>query len=95
MTIRQDDTGTGGFFTIEDDGVEKGKLYYSWAGVHTLIINHTEVYPEFEHHGHGQMLVEAAMKFARGRNIKIVPRCSFAKAMFKEHKEWGDVLFQP
>ena len=94
MAIQQHDTSTKGYFTIEEDGVEKGNIHYSWAGLETIIVNHTEVYPQFEHHGIGLKLVEASVEFARKRNIKIIPKCSFTKAMFKEHKEWKDVLFQ-
>ena len=94
MGIQQHDTSTRGYFTIEEGGTELGRLHYTWAGLETLIVNHTEVYPQFEHHGNGLKLVEAAVEFARSRNIKIIPKCSFTKAMFKEHKEWKDVLFQ-
>lgn len=94
MPIHQNDTSTRGYFTIEDNGVEKGKLYYSWAGIDTLIINHTEVYPAFEHSGNGLALIEASVEFARSKKAQIIPRCSFAKAMFKQHPGWKDVLFQ-
>jgi predicted GNAT family acetyltransferase len=94
MTIIQNDADNGGFFAIEDAGIVKGRLHYSLAGMTTLIINHTEVYPEFEHRGNGLALVQAVVEFARKRKINIIPKCSFAKAMFKEHREWKDVLFQ-
>jgi predicted GNAT family acetyltransferase len=94
MAIQHHDTSTRGYFTMEEDGVEKGKLHYSWAGLETVIVNHTEVYPQFENQGYGLKLVEASVEFARSRNVKIIPKCSFTKVMFKEHSEWKDVLFQ-
>lgn len=93
MTIQQHDTSTNGDFTLEDGGIEKGKLHYSWAGIGTLIIKHTEVYPAFEHRGNGLSLVEASVKFARQGNHKIIPKCSFAREMFRQHDEWKDVLW--
>jgi predicted GNAT family acetyltransferase len=94
MTIRQDDTSTKGYFTIEEGGTEKGRLHYTWAGISTIIINHTEVYPQYERRGLGQALVEASVEFARKRKITIIPKCSFAKAMFKDHVAWQDVLLK-
>jgi len=94
MAIHQNDTSTRGFFTSEDNGVEKGRLHYSWAGIGTLVINHTEVYPEFENHGNGLALVEAAVDFARKKKINIIPKCSFTREMFRQHPEWKDVLWQ-
>ena len=93
MAIQQHDTATKGDFTLEENGVEKGKLHYSWAGISTMIVQHTEVYPEFEHHGNGLLLVEAAINFARKGNFKIIPKCSFTKEMFRQHHEWKDVLW--
>jgi predicted GNAT family acetyltransferase len=93
MTIQQHDTTDKGYFTLEADGVEAGKLHYSWAGIGIIIISHTEVNKASEHQGNGLALVEASVKFARQGKIKIIPKCSFAKAMLKQHEEWQDVLW--
>ena len=92
MSIQQRDTRTTGDFTFSENGVEKGKLNYSWVGIDKLVINHTGVYPEFEHHGVGQALVEAVVDFARKKDIKIIPVCSFARSLFRENNDWKDVL---
>jgi predicted GNAT family acetyltransferase len=94
MSIRQHDTSTKGEFVLEINGVEQGRLHYSWAGLNTVIINHTEVYPAFENRGNGLALVEAVVEFARTRKINIIPRCSFASEMFRQHPDWKDVLWK-
>jgi len=92
MSIQQRDSRTQGDFIFTEDGVEKGKLHYSWVGIDKLVINHTGVPPEFEHHGVGQALVEAVVDFARKKDIKIIPVCSFARGLFREHADWKDLL---
>ncbi len=77
-----------------DGDKEVGHLYYTWAGIDNLTIDHTEVKPEFKGTGAGKFLVESAVKYARENNFKLVPLCAFANAMFKKHKDWKDVLFE-
>jgi predicted GNAT family acetyltransferase len=42
--------------------------------------------------GVGKALVERLVDDARGEQLKIVPRCSFVKALFQRHREWSDVM---
>ena len=93
MTISQHNGRTNGNFTATENGAEAGKLLYSWAGIDKLIVEHTEVKPQFAHQGVGQDLVMAVVKYAREQNIKVIPLCPFTKSVFKKHKEIGDVLF--
>ena len=57
-----------------------------------LIIDHTEVKTEYSGKGIGKQLVMAAVEFARSRNVKILPLCPFAKAIFGKIPEIRDVL---
>ena len=92
MTIEQTNTRTEGHFTAKDGDNVLGQMFYSWAGIDTFVINHTEVNPEAKGTGTGLAHVEAGVKYARDNNFKIVPVCAFANAMFKKHqKEWADV----
>jgi len=76
-----------------DGDKELGRLYYSWTGIDTFNIDHTEVKPEAKGTGTGKFLVEGVVNYARANNLKLVPLCPFANALFKKHKEWNDVLF--
>lgn len=93
MTLEQHNTRTDGYFTAKDGDRELGRMYYSWAGIDKFIIQHTEVNENAKGTGAGKFLVESGVKYARDNNYKIIPRCPFANAMFKKHKEeWKDVL---
>jgi predicted GNAT family acetyltransferase len=93
MTLDQHNTRTEGYFIARDGDRELGRMYYSWAGIDKFIIQHTEVNEDAKGTGAGKFLVESGVKYARDHNFKIIPRCPFASAMFKKHKdEWQDVL---
>jgi predicted GNAT family acetyltransferase len=62
------------------------------AGLHKMIIDHTEVH-EHQGEGVGTQLVTAAAEYARQHDMKILPVCHFAKAIL-ENKE-ADVLLTP
>lgn len=93
MEIEQKDTQPVGEFIASVDSNEAGKLFYSWAGIDTLIIKHTETYPAFAGQGVGLALVSAVVDFARKKNVKVMPVCKFAKAQFRKHADWADVLY--
>jgi predicted GNAT family acetyltransferase len=95
VTIEQHNTRTDGYFVAKDGEHELGRMFYSWAGIDTFNITHTEVYPDAKGTGAGKALVEAGVQYARQHNFKIIPTCPFANAMFQRHKEeWSDVIFQ-
>lgn len=93
MEIIQENSAKNGIFkAIENDSVA-GEMTYVWAGEDKFIIDHTEVFPEFEGKGVGKKLVMAAVEYARANNMKILPLCPFAKALFERTKEIQDVRF--
>ena len=95
MTLEQHNTRTEGYFVAKDSDKELGRMYYSWSGIDTFVITHTEVKPEAKGTGAGKFMVEGGVKYARDNNFKIAPVCPFANALFKKHgEEWKDVLFQ-
>jgi predicted GNAT family acetyltransferase len=94
VVLEQHNTRTKGYFVALDGDKELGRMYYSWAGIDKFIIDHTEVKPEAKGTGTGNFLVEGAVNYARANNMKVVPLCVFANAMFKKNKDWKDVLFE-
>jgi hypothetical protein len=44
--------------------------------------------------GIGGQLMQAAMDYAKSRDLKIVPVCSFSVEYFKKHTEYADQLLK-
>ena len=92
MEITHRDDGSKGAFYIEVDGKKQGESTYVWAGPDKIIIDHTEVSDALRGKSAGKQLINKAVEFARERNIKIIPLCQFAAALFKKTPEYRDVL---
>jgi predicted GNAT family acetyltransferase len=93
MNIEQfNEEKKGAFKAIEYDKVA-GEMTYVWAGPGKIIIDHTEVNPDFSGKGVGKKLVLEAVKYARENNIKILPLCPFAKSVFDKNPDLLDVVF--
>ena len=68
-------------------------MTYTFAGDEKIIIDHTEVDESLKGKGVGYKLVDSSVVFARENNLKILPLCPFAAAVFKKKLEYSDVLF--
>ena len=93
MTIEQTNNDNKGFFKAVSDGKDAGLMTYSWAGSDKIIIDHTEVNPDFKGQNVGKNMVMEAVAFARKNHIKILPLCPFAKSVFDKNTDIHDVLF--
>ena len=80
-------------FYVEVDGRVLAEMVYTMASPEKMIIEHTEVDDELRGRNVGAQLVHTAVEFARTHNIKIIPLCPFANAVFKKKPEYADVLF--
>lgn len=83
-----------GRFFIEINGETKAEMTYSLAGKEKMIIDHTEEDASLKGQGVGYKLVDAAVIHAREKEMKILPLCPFAHAVFKKKDEYSDVLFK-
>ncbi|WKW46911.1 GNAT family N-acetyltransferase [Myroides sp. JBRI-B21084] len=92
MEIKHKQDDNKGAFIAEENGAKAGEMTYSKAGADKIIIDHTEVNPEFNGKGVGKQMVLAAVDYARATGIKILPLCPFAKATFDKNKDIQDVL---
>ena len=82
-----------GYFTATQNQSEAGRITYVIQEETKLIIDHTEVSNAYGGRGLGKKLVFAVAEYARANNFKILPVCSFAKAVFDKTPEIQDVLF--
>ncbi len=81
-----------GFAMAREDGKRAGVMTYSIPASDFIIVDHTEVAPGFEGKGVGKQLFYKIVEMAREKNLKILPLCPFANAMFKKLSDIQDVL---
>lgn len=81
-----------GYFYVKAADQIVAKMTFIFAGPHKIIIDHTEVNPEYNGKNFGKKMVEKAVAFAREKNLKIIPLCPFAKKVFDKTPEYSDVL---
>lgn len=93
MQIIQENNEKNGHFKAVENQAQAGLMTYTWAGNEKFIIDHTEVNPEFRGRDVGKKMVHAAVDYARKNNLKIMPLCPFAKAVFRKDDGLSDVLF--
>jgi len=81
-----------GNFNITSEGRKVALMTFVFAGADKIIIDHTEVSPEFNGKGLGKKLIEKAVEVARQKKWTIIPLCPFAKKTFEKNPEYNDVL---
>lgn len=92
MQVQHSEQEDQGRFFIEIGGQIKAEMTYSVSGSGTMVIDHTGVDASLKGQGIGYKLVEASVNYARHKQLKIMPLCSFVVAVFKKRPEYGDVL---
>jgi len=83
---------TSGYAMATENEKRAGAMTYSVAGKELIIIDHTEVQPEYNGKNVGSQMLYKIVDMAREKNIKIIPLCPFAAAMFKKLDDIKDVL---
>lgn len=81
-----------GFSVAKENGNRVGVMTYSIPDSDFVIIDHTEVEPGAKGKGVGKEMLYKIVEMARGKNLKILPLCPFANAMFKKHEDINNVL---
>lgn len=59
---------------------------------HGIMFTHTEVPQALEGRGVGTALVQAGLKAARDRGLKVLPVCTFFAGYIQRHPEEQDIL---
>jgi len=83
--------GSRGVFFLERDGRRVGELTYTLAPGGAAMVDHTYVEPPLRGGTIAPSLVEAAVRWARKENVKIVPLCSYVRSVFARKPEYSDV----
>jgi hypothetical protein len=90
LTIKQQENK--GYAMAREDNARAGIMTYTIPTSAYIIIDHTEVEPAFNGKGVGKQLLYKIVEMAREKNIKILPLCPFANAMFRKLTDIQDVL---
>jgi uncharacterized protein len=91
-TINHITSARGGYFYYEENGKKVAKLVYHNSGVNLIVIEHTDIDSCLQGRGIGRQLLCKLVGYVRENNIKVIPLCPFAKAIFEKTPEWQDVL---
>lgn len=81
-----------GIFRAMEDGKEIGNIEYEVSG-RVMTITHTRAHVEGR--GLGRILVAAAIDYARGEGMKIIPQCTFARKLMERVEEYRVLLAEP
>lgn len=93
MLVQQVEQDGKGSFFVGEPGNFQAELVYSIPHPDRLIIEHTEVSDSLRGQHVGNLLLDAAIAYAREKKLKVVPACSFAAAVMKKNREqYLDVL---
>ncbi len=86
-------SNTRGLFYIGDEAAFLAKLFYSMPSYDKMFMEHTGVSEGLRGQNTGFQLVAATVDYARKHQMKIIPVCPFAIALFKRKPEFTDVLY--
>lgn len=91
MTIRMEETGSGGRYAAEIAG-HNAEMTFSRVNAGLIIVDHTGVPDALRGQGVGQALAVHAVEEARKGGWKILPLCPFMRAQALRHPAWSDVI---
>ena len=69
-----------------------GFTTYRLRPEHRIVALHSEVFPEFEHHGLAGVLAREMLDDIRARGLRVAPRCPFVAKYIREHPEYSDLV---
>jgi uncharacterized protein len=92
MAMQHSDNGkTGAFFKADASGRRVAEISYIWNGGEQIEANHTWVDDSLRGQGAARELLDVLAGFAREKQLKIVPTCTYVEVMFKRDESFADV----
>jgi len=83
VTIEREEHHGADEFVLRLDGERYGFLEFTRPEVGIMRIEYVEVSAELRGTGLGKQLVEKAVAFAKDAGLKVVPICSYARAVIE------------
>ena len=87
-----DNQHNGEFYLDNEQGKRIAEISYVWSGEQKIIANHTWVDDSLRGQGMARHLLDVLVDFARQKQLKIVPTCSYVEVMFRREKSFSDVV---
>ena len=91
MAIQYQDTKYGGVFFQQQNGQRVAEITYQWRDEQTIVADHTWVDGRLRGQGVARLMLDALVAFAREKQLKIVPLCSYVDVMFRHDQSFSDV----
>ena len=91
-TIRVADNPALSRYEIFLDNTLAGFTNYRLRPDHRIVAIHSEVFPEFAHHGLASELARVMLDDIRSRGLRVTPRCPFVAKYIREHPEYSDLV---
>ena len=76
----------GEFYLDNASGQRIAEISYVWQDAHTIVANHTWVDDSLRGQGVARQLLDRLAEFAREKQLKIIPTCSYVVVMFKRDR---------
>ena len=92
MKIVHEQQEAQGRFALYENEQFAGEITYTKLGKNKISIDHTIVEKAFGGKGFGKVLVLEIAAYARANNIKVVPICTYAKAVFEKDTTLHDLM---
>jgi predicted GNAT family acetyltransferase len=83
VTIEREELNGANEFVLRIDGEKFGFLEFTRPEVGVMRIEYVEVSPQLRGTGLGQQLVQKAVAFAQETKLKVIPICSYARAVMQ------------
>jgi predicted GNAT family acetyltransferase len=92
LSIQHAEGAHGGAFYVDVDGERLAEMTYAKPSGGRAVIEHTKVDERLGGRGVGKRLVLAGVEWARATGTKLVPHCSYARAVLERDASLHDVL---
>ena len=83
VTIEREELNGANEFVLRLDGERYGFLEFTRPQGGIFRIEYVEISPELRGAGLGKQLVETAVAFAKDAGLRVVPICSYARAVIQ------------
>ena len=94
VTVKIIENDKRGELNLFVNGEYAGEMTFIFKEKKVISVNHTGVDKDLKGKGYGKYLMEEMVKFAREKDLKIIPVCPYVVKMIDRTPEYQDLLFK-